>query len=102
MNDVDVFGAVQAVRGDPPRIGREGGCAVELRFERAGETVQGRVVGSGPPFRRHQSAAQLADDLLEQLLVVGHVPDVDLVEHEVAGLQLFVVTGHAVLFENRA
>ncbi len=81
-----VLGAVHAVQRDTARLGpARRGCGVEMPLERRDECVG--VVGSGPRLagRRHEPAAQLADDLLEDLGLGGDVGRRHVLERQLAG-----------------
>ena len=87
-------------RDDPPRVGIRSGHAVESRLERGREGIDGGRRRSRPTLGRHLPGPQLAHDLLEDIGAAGHVPDIEPVEHEAAGLQPFVVAGDAVAVED--
>ena len=96
---IGVFGAIQAVQRDLPRIRRGRGGGIERALEPRDPRAARRVVGLRRAGRRHLRAAQLAHDGFENLWLVrdrlgGHAIERDLGREVVA-----VVAVAAVLRE---
>ena len=73
-----------------------------LPFLGAGQTHRDGSLGSWTSRGRHVADAQLVRDFLPDLGSHRGVLDVDLVQREPASLEPLVVTGHAVLVDERA
>ncbi len=100
LDRVRVLGAIQAVQREV--AGRRlGGGAVEVGLERCDQAVDLRVAGMLAARRRHQPAAQLADDLLPDLGVRADRVRIELVEREARRLLDGVVALVAVLLDQR-
>ena len=96
------------------RIRARLGDAVQLVLQPAPEAVVRLLVGARPRLRGHRADTELADHLLPQLGILGHVVHVGTVEGQshqaqllghhagaVAGDDALVVTGDAVPIEQR-
>ena len=87
-----VLGAVHAMQRDTARLGpARGGRGVEVALERRDESMG--VVSGRPRLagRRHEAAAQLADDLLEDFGLRGDVGGRHVLERQLAGRFCVVV-----------
>ena len=87
--------------------GRPGfGCAAAARSSPvSSDAISAATAGLVRPRaadRRHRAGAQLADDLLPDLGVLGGTGGIDRVERQAGGLQPLVVAGDAVPVEDRA
>ena len=100
-NGVGVFRPVQAMQRRRVEVGAGRRRAVEARFEIAGEGVEHGALGPPRAARRHHARADLADDLFPRRRVLPDVFEIHPVEQQAAGLQPLVVTGDAVLIEQR-
>jgi hypothetical protein len=100
-NRVGVFGPIQAMqRGRRQRGGRIG-RAIETRFQLGGKCIEPRSIGPLRTARRHHAGADLLDDLFPRLDVAADLRDVEPIELETRRFQPLIVTGDAVLIEER-
>ena len=84
-----------------PGFGRAAAAASSCVLEPRDESVLRGLIGPRPAGRRHQAAAQLADDLLPDLGVAADGGDIEGVEGQVGCLEARVVARHAVAVEDR-
>ena|SRR5207244_10357469 len=82
-------------------IWAEGRCAVQARFDFGGKVIECSTIGPASAAGRHHACFDLAYDFLPDRRVFFHVVEVHGIEHQVGGLQALVVTGDAVLSEER-
>ena len=73
------------------------GRVIDFRLKPSGDGIVCGVIRPRNTRRRHRAAAQLHDHFFPRLGRVGHMHGVGIVQHQVRGLQLLVVTGDAVL-----
>ena len=97
---VAVLGSIQAMDGGGAGIRRGGGGRVEPLLEITDETGSCLVVGLRLAWRRHLPATQLARDFLEDLLVLGHLLKVDILERQAARLAGKVMAVDAVTLDD--
>ena len=100
-NGVRVFGAVQTMQRGRAGIESPRRRSIERGFERRGERLARRGRRLRRVLGRHHPGAQLADDLLPDLGVAIDGGGAQRVERQAAGLRARVVTGHAVLLQER-
>ena len=99
---VVVLGAVEPMHGvDAARIGIGQPRGVEPGLEQGGHGPVGRRVGPRAAGGRHRFRAQLLDDALPELRVVGRARGIRRVEGEARRAQPLVVAADAVAVEDR-
>ncbi len=99
---VGVLRPVQPVQDHGPGIHVRRRCAIDFGFEPVAQPLvlgerRARDVGG-----RHHAGAQLPDHLLPHLGVVRHLHQVEALQRQIGGLESIVVTGDAVLVQQRA
>ncbi len=100
---IRVFSAVETmqVRG-PARVWVRGSCPVELTLEPRRDSVVGMAIGPPAARRRHRARPQLRHDLFPGIRRARHASGVVRIDDEIAGLQLRVMTRHAVCRDHLA
>ena len=102
-NGVVVLGAIETMHGGgATRIGTRGPRAVKFGFELGGETIVGRRIRARHARRRHRTGAQLRHDFFPDLRTRRRICGIQRVERKARGEETLVVTGDAVLGEDRA
>ena len=96
LHRLRVLGPVQALEAAAAR-GDVDGAGVGLAFQRVGQRVEHRVVGTAAAGRRHLPGPQLADHLLGGLEVFAGGGDVEALEREPAGLGAIAMAADAGL-----
>jgi hypothetical protein len=76
--------------------------AIELALDAGNQRLHGRRIRTARSSWRHQARPQLSDDLFSHLRVVADMREVEILEHEIPGLEPRAVTGDAVLIEDGA
>ncbi len=99
-NGVGIFGAIQTVEDGSARI--RFGSLIDLGFEPTGQAIVRCQVGARHARRRHGSSAQFADHFFPDVGVRRDGAKIHGVQREAAGLEALVVTGDAILVEDRA
>ena len=100
-NGVGVFRPIETMQHRPARIRGLRRCAIEFALEPPGKRVERRRRGTRRAGRRHEACAKLPRDLFPCLDVRGGRGNRRGIQHEIAGLQASVVTGDAVLGDER-
>ena len=77
------------------------GSAIDRAFELRDECVNACFIGTGRTRWRHHAATQLANHLFPRFGILRHQIEVRRVEHQSGGLASLVVTGDAVLVDER-
>ena len=95
-NRVRVFGAIEPADQRPARIRVARRGAIELGLEPRGKRVVGGLVRPRRARRRHRARAELADDALPHIAVVGDTGEIHPVQRQVGGFRALVVTGQHV------
>src|SRR5690242_13801808 len=82
---------------------RSPGCrAVEVVLNGFGKRSERGTLWTRSARRRHQTRTKFARDLLPGFSLRSDMLEVEFIEHQVAGLQLLVMTGDAILIDQRA
>ncbi len=76
-----------------------GSGAIQVRLQLRGQAVERRPIGPPRAAGRHHAGAHLAHHLFQGFRVLSRLLEVQLVEHEARGLNLFVVAPDAVLVD---
>src|SRR5215831_8116397 len=82
---------------------RSSGCrAVEVMLNGFGKRSKRRTLWTRSARRRHKTGTNFARDLLPGFGLRSNMLEVEFIEHQVAGFQLLVMTGDAILIDERA
>ena len=82
---------------------RSSGCrSVEVMLNGFGKRSKRRTLWTRSTRRRHKTGTNFARDLLPGFGLGSNMLEVEFIEHEVGGFQLLVMTGNAILIDERA
>src|SRR5262249_33116605 len=84
------------------RIRSAGRSAVEVVFNGFGKRSESGTLWTRSARRRHQTGTKFARDLLPGFGLRSDMLEIEFIEHQVAGFQLLVMTGDAILIDEGA
>src|SRR5215831_3983401 len=86
----------------PAGIRSAGRGAVEVVLNGFGKRIERGTLWTRSARRRQQTCTNFARDLLPGFGLRSDMLEIEFIEHQVAGLQLLVMTGDAILIDERA